>query len=169
MSRRQVPSELSRLLRLGDPAGGEAKLKEAEARVIRSLMLEEVAKAPRRRAWLALPLLGAVATAILLTAGITWWSRVEPVAAPALLADVTALNTAFTRAADLEAFAEVAPQPETAPRRPKRVTRPTPAPPSGIAEARVARTLEFQTQGGTRVVWVLDPDFSLNPTEARTR
>lgn len=169
MNRQQVPSGLSRLLHLGDPAGGKTGLAEGEARAIRAVMLEEVARAPRRRRWLALPLLGAVATAILLAAGITWWSRVEPVAAPALLADVTALNPTLTRAAGLEAFAEVAPQPQPAPRRPKRVTRPTPASPSRIAEVRVARTLEFQTQGGTRVVWVLDPDFSLNPTEARTR
>jgi len=40
---------------------------------------------------------------------------------------------------------------------------PTSARPVGVAAEAAPRQLQFETPGGTRLIWVLDPEFTLTP------
>lgn len=166
MSARETDRRLSRLLAQVDPAASEAGLATEDARWMKAAMLAELSRAPRRRAGLS-PLWVAISAAVVISGlGLAWWFFREPEAAstPAIVA-TAAPDTAVVAPPRLEATSPTEPRPRPTQERP-RARAPKAAP---VVAARTARHLEFQTPGGTRVVWVLDPNFNLENTEATSR
>lgn len=168
MSSDQIPHDFVReLLRRGDPAADGRELDAAElARMRRTIVAAAGDAAPRSLGlwWLAVP--SAVAAGLLLLVLRTAeppepLAAVVPIAVPAPAAPVVS-----TPAPSPTQVARVEPPPRT--RRRVRAPKPAPAVQPQAAEAVVAqaRQLEFQTPGGTRVVWVLDPHFTLDSSEA---
>ncbi|HEX4953470.1 MAG TPA: hypothetical protein VF017_08765 [Thermoanaerobaculia bacterium] len=174
-AREHQQTPLSRLLRQADPARDGGDLAPEQVARMRRTVLQASREAaeptPTRLAWrfaLAAAALGGLALVLL------WASRApQPVEPPA----VASLELALPAPAALPA--EAAPPTEAPPLAPARSPRRRPAfahaagrdvaatEPAAVALAG-RRQLHLQSPSGTRVVWVLDPDFSLE-TQGDTR
>ncbi len=194
-SNRKPETDLTRLLRRGDPAlEGESLPPTDVARMRRSMLAAiEAAVRPPLLPWR--PVLAAAGSVALVFAlGVAWWrlgppagSREEKLAVvvgvpeppgqmlPAEPAGASRGTAAAQQQLTRSAPAPGAITPASRPARKPRPARPGPAAPRAApaspagAAVHAARQVEFETPGGTRVVWVLDPYFSLHPTEVQTR
>lgn len=174
-SNRKPETDLTLLLRRGDPAAEGEGLPPADAALMRRTMLAEIEAAgrPPRLRWR--PVLAAACGAALVFAlAIARWNlEDEPPAAPSEEPRAPALaGTGIASPPSPAGPQEITPGASAAPPRRARpvpsAARKAPASPPEAA-VRAARQIDFETPGGTRVVWVLDPDFSLHPTEVQTR
>lgn len=174
MSAREPDNTFSRLLAQGDPASFEPGLAPEVARGMKAAMLASIPQAPERRlSWVPLLAAGA-ATTLVLGLGLGAWFFSEAPLEPAptavavtqpTLTLVPALPETSAPAGALTRHGASARSAKAVSRaKPTASRRPTPPP-----EVPSTRQLEFQTPGGTRVVWVLDPHFTLKATEASSR
>ena len=192
-SNRETDDPLTLLLRQGDPATDGEGLSAGEVARMRSALvtaLEARGRPPRLR-WR--PVLATAAAAAFLLVLLLGRPTAEPPATDDSQEQPALVATAEKPAAILEAAAGPSAAPEAAAsarpathqpavRRaassgPTRRSQPrlsrvamTPAAESeDVAAARTARQIEFETPGGTRVVWVLDPAYQALSTEVEGR
>lgn len=124
--------DLERALRRADPAAGDPGLSPGEASAIRRRVVAELDDRPSAPVW-ATALAGAALSLLALAA--------------LLLADLP------TGAPPADRSGAASPR-QAGGRAPERG--------GGAGErVRVPRTIHFQTAGGTRIVWTLDPDFDV--------
>lgn len=124
--------DLTRLLRQGDPLAAEPELAESERRQMRRTILSQV---PERR-------LGS-------------WRQLSPALSVAVLLAI-ALAIAW--------FPDVARSPVDAPRphgpaTPSATKQPSSPAMQQAGDSLESRKIQFETPGGTLVVWVLNPNF----------
>ncbi|MFN7959645.1 MAG: hypothetical protein U0002_00065 [Thermoanaerobaculia bacterium] len=172
MSREQRTKELregERLrewLRQGDPFEEAAGLSPAEAERIERRMLAELAREQekRKRGWLLPALAGAAAASLGLGLALSWprppseVSRVARAESPAPQMPATAPNVSPSALPQEEPEAH---------RRPRRAASRAPRPQPGAEPRAGLRQFSFETPGGTRVVWVLNPDLDLSAGRTR--
>ena len=124
-------SELTRLLQDADPLAHDSGFGTTERMEMRRLILSQVA-AKAQSPWRQLSPVLSVALLLALALAIAWWPRAA--------GSPTASSSLHGRGA------------ATA----------TPGPTPGVQEAGTAlesRKIQFETPGGTLVVWVLNPNF----------
>lgn len=155
--------DLGELLRRADPAAETPGLPAEDARVIRRRMLEEadtrLPVLPFRPAW--------AAVAVLLLLAMVWiWRTGEhsaprppetPIRVTETPRDSSPSPTPSVVPEAPEPPGETSPPQTAAARRPPTVE----ASEDPIAEKRTSRQVQMQAPGGTRIVWVLDPDLTL--------
>lgn len=170
MSRKDLASDpLRTALRRGDPAAGEAGLTTEELRAMRRAVLS--AAPETRRPWLAPLLATAAGVALTVLAALVVWRafQVPPLPAPAIAEAAPAppplpeISESPVEPAGPEASARAAQEPVKR-RRPaaviaRRAPVPLPSAPDRPIreepEDPLARQVQFETPGGTRVIWVL--------------
>lgn len=165
----QKSDRLRRLLRQADPAARTPGLPAADARGIRRRMLDEAERAERRwlAGWLFRPAWAAAAAALVLVVVLVLvWRSGE---APAPSTPEPPVQTVATpREPSSPETPTPATEPEDSPREPRapepRLARAEPAGASSSETAsnqRSRRQVQMEAPGGTRIVWVLDPDSTL--------
>ena len=207
-SNRKPETDLSLLLRRGDPAAEGESLQPADAARMRRSMLAEIEAAGRSPSlpWRAV-LAAAGGAALVLALGVAWWrledgphaGQTETHAAVAAAAEDPVVATAAPEPAKASPGAAAVPprpagpgspappqlarripatgasapmsRPPTRPRRARPGASAVQKAPARSPEAAVqaARQIEFETPGGTRVVWVLDPSYQALSTEVEAR
>lgn len=168
-------TELTRLLRRGDPAAEHEELSPVQATRMRRALLAELETAERRPPFAWRPVLATATAAALALALVLagWQGKVKPAPQrnaerPAHSAEAPRPASAAAPQAQVVAAAEPASvAPGTQP--PRARSRRGAVKPPPAETLRSARQIDFQTPGGTRVVWVLDPHFSLDHSEVQSR
>lgn len=179
---REPEDRLTRLLRRGDPATEGGELSPAEAARMRHALVAvlEARKRPLLLRWR--PVLATAAAAAFSLALVLnrWKTEDEPAPVAAAQGPTSPAAAVVPRAASEPLSA--------APRRTVRSpaargvkpsSRPTLRPhtrperaatkPADTPAVHAARQIEFETPGGTRVVWVLDPAYQALSTEVEGR
>lgn len=189
-SNRRDDDPLTRLLRQGDPATPGEELSAAEAARMRRALVTALSareRPPVLRWRLVLASFAAAAFALILVFDRPSTEKPadrdgEKAPVPVVVAEKPALPDAAVPRAVEEAA--VHPRPVTHPPAVRRVAspRPTRSSPARPVQAAVrpaesteaatrhaVRQIEFETPGGTRVIWVLDPAYQALSTEVEGR
>ena len=165
---------LRSLLREADPAANEPTLTPEEAQAMRRAVLTAVPE-PRRR-WLAVPALaGTAVVALAVAVALTTWPAPETPTVPPTVPPTESRQVATAAPAPPQAPvvkaepAERAPTKKPARKRKASPVRLAPEPAatlaaSGEPDPEAARDvqIQFATPGGTRIIWVLTSDKTLN-------
>jgi hypothetical protein len=123
-------TDIKQLLQDADPVRSEEPLSPAEARVLRTAMLEAAATAPKR-------------------AGSIWYR-------PLAVATIAIVLIGISGATGDRAWKQTSSEPHV----------PDPVQGGGSSER---RQIQFSTPGGTRIIWILDPGFSVQDSSQETK
>ncbi len=152
--RQRFEDELRQRLRRGDPAADGSEPRPDEIARMRRAVLNAADAPTRRLTWA--PVL--VAAAVLLVA-VAGWILVRGLRAPepVLTQDTRAVPEQPPPQVATTDAPELPESPEPVDERPETVAALDP--PSRVSDS--ARTVRFTTAGGTRIVWVLDPNLDI--------
>ncbi|HEX7181399.1 MAG TPA: hypothetical protein VF756_06120 [Thermoanaerobaculia bacterium] len=167
MSRKDFASDpLRTTLRRGDPAAGEAGLAPEEVQAMRRTVLSAIPET--RRPWLAPLLATAAGVALTILVALVIWRAFQIPSLPApAIAEATPAAPPIPEISEAplgQTEPEVSIQEPVKPRRPaaviaRRAPVPLPSAPdrpiTEEPEVSPTRQVQFETPGGTRVIWVL--------------
>ena len=152
--RQRFEDELRQRLRRGDPAADGSEPRPDEIARMRRAVLAAAEEAPRRLVWV--PAL--VAAAVLLVAVAGWvLVRGSRAPEPVLVESTRTVPEQDPPQVATTGTPELPESPEPVYERPETVAALDP--PSRVSDS--ARTVRFTTAGGTRIVWVLDPNLDI--------
>ena len=161
---RPSPDQLRDLLRKGDPAAGDPGLSPDQIGRMRRIVLDATSEPHRRLVWIpALAGVAGVAAMIALLVALGPWRTGETTAPPAperiASVPVPSVSPAPPALARVEPPVRMARREPTPPHsRHLMVHRPEPVATVAHAETdHEARQVQFETPGGTRVIWILNP------------